>query len=149
MKLRALAIGAVTAAFLAIPTIAMAAWGQVTGNVNLRTGPSVQYSRILTLPAGASVWVNGPAGNGWLNVRYGNWTGYVSGNYVAGVYAGPRPPVYRPPVYPLPPPPRYGYWHQPRWDDHYHAWYDGRRWYRNGVWYNSPGGIYFGFSFGG
>ena len=40
MKLRALAIGAVTAAFLAIPTIAMAAWGQVTGNVNLRTGPS-------------------------------------------------------------------------------------------------------------
>ena len=48
----------------------------------------------------------------------------------------------------MPPPPRYGYWHQPRWDDHYHAWYDGRRWYRNGVWYNSPGGIYFGFSFG-
>lgn len=141
MKLRALVIGAATAVFLAIPGIAMAAWGQVTGNVNLRTGPSGQYNRITTLPAGARVWVNGAAGNGWLSVRYGNWTGFVSGNYIA--YASVRPRIYRPP-----PPPPTGYWHRPWWDDRYHTWYDGRRWYRNGVWFSNPGGLYFGFSFG-
>jgi len=141
MKLRALIVGAATAAFLAIPTIAMAAWGQVTGNVNMRSGPSVHYPRILTLPAGAQVWINGSAGNGWLSVSYGDWSGYVSGSYVAGYAPAPPGPVYRPP------PPTYGYYRDPWWDERYHAWYDGSRWYYDGAWYASPG-FYFGFSFG-
>jgi uncharacterized protein YraI len=147
MKLRALAIGAITAAFLAVPTIAMAAWGQVTGNVNLRTGPSTSYAKITTMPAGARVFVNGSAGNGWLSVRYGNVSGYVSGSYVATGYANNPPPRPRPGYF-RPAPPRFGYWHRPYWDNRHHAWYDGRRWYHNGVWYNDPSGFSLGFSFG-
>ena len=147
MKLRNLIIGAATAALLAVPTMAMAAWGHVTGNVNLRTGPGTNYARITTLPAGASVFVNGAAGNGWVNVRYGNVTGYVSGNYVTTNVVRPRPVPPRRGFF-RPPPPRHGYWRKPYWDNRHNAWYDGRRWYRNGVWYNDPSGFSFGFQFG-
>jgi len=148
MKLKALAMGAATAALLAVPTVANAAWSQTTGDVNMRAGPSTNYQRITTLPAGARVWVNGSAGHGWLSVRYNGRNGYVSANYVADSYVG-RPGPQRPPIMSRPPPPRYGYWHKPRWDSRHHAWYDGRRWYRNGIWYNDPSGFYFGFRFGG
>jgi hypothetical protein len=52
----------------------------------------------------------------------------------------------RPPIF-MGPAPMHGYWHKPYWDNRYGAWYDGRRWYRNGVWYNTPN-FSFGFSFG-
>ncbi len=146
MKLKALVIGATTVALLAIPAVANAAWGQLTGSVNLRTGPSTGYARITTLPAGARVWINGSAGNGWVSVQYGNWSGFVSGRYVAGARIAVPAPM-PPPVMHRPPPPHYGYWHQPRWDDRYHAWYDGHRWYRNGVWLSGPG-LHFGVTIG-
>ena len=151
MKLKALILGAATAAFLAVPTIASAAWGQVTGSVNMRTGPSPGYQRITTLPAGARVWVNGPAGNGWVSISYSGQSGFVSGSYIAssGIAIGEPYPGQRPPFMHRSPPPGGGYWHKPWWDGRYSAWYDGRRWYRNGVWFTTPPGFTFGFTFGG
>ncbi len=139
MKLKALSIAAALAAVVALPSAALAAWGQVTGNVNMRTGPGVNYQRITTLPAGARVWVGGSV-NGWYHVSYNGRDGYASGNYIAT--RGTRGPVMH-----RPPPPRSGYFHKPWWDNRHNAWYDGRRWYRNGIWYNSPNGFSFGFSF--
>jgi uncharacterized protein YraI len=140
MKLKALSVGAALVALLALPSAALAAWGQVTGNVNLRSGPGTGYHRILTLPAGARVWVGGTL-NGWYHVRFNGTEGYVSSSYVATA-------VMMPPRFVRPAPPRSGFWKKPWWDDRYHAWYDGRRWYRNGIWYNSPQGFSFGFTFG-
>ena len=164
MKLKAIVIGIATAAALAIPTVALADWGQVTGSVNLRTGPGANYHRITTLPAGARIWVNGSAGNGWVSVTWNNNAGFVSGKYVATGYANNyhRPPMTQPYYYnhrPMgsqfslfighPPAPTYGYWRKPWWDQNRQAWYDGHRWYHNGVWYNDPSGFSFGFNFGG
>lgn len=178
MKLRTALLGAVTAALVAIPAIAHAAWGFTTGNVNMRAGPGTGYSRITTLPAGAQVFV-GQKVNGWYQVTYNGQSGFVSGNYISTRGAppnvrpvpppppafvpppppprwggpGPRPPHWggpgpRPPQWGnRPPPPRSGYWRKPTWDQRHGAWYDGRRWYHNGVWYSSPN-FSFGFSIG-
>lgn len=164
MKLKAMVMGAATAALFAIPTVALADWGQVTGDVNLRAGPGTGYQRITTLPGGARIWVNGAAGNGWVSVTFNGLPGYVSGSYVAygNAYIAPRPYYAPPPPPPYytpgpqvgifvgrPPPPTYGYWRKPWWDDRYDAWYDGRRWYRDGDWYEEPSGFSFGINIGG
>jgi uncharacterized protein YraI len=145
MKLRTLAMGAVTALLMAVPTIAQAAWGYTTGAVNMRTGPSAGYAKVTTLPAGVQVWVGGQQ-NGWYHVTYNGRSGFVSGSYIdTRVAMGPRPgpgPGFRRGL-----PPRFGYVKRPWWDNRYQAWYDGRRWYRNGIWYNDPSGFSFGFSF--
>lgn len=161
MRFRQLALGAVTASLVAIPAIAHAAWGQATGSVNMRTCASTQCAKITTVPAGARVWVGGSQG-GWYQVSYNGANGFVSGRYIATNMGMPNrpPPFMGGPGYMGPgpggpgygfwgPPPRSGYWRQPWWDNRYQAWYDGRRWYRNGIWYNDPSGFSFGFSFGG
>lgn len=153
MRLRTLALGAIAAAAFAVPSIANAAWGQATGSVNMRTCASTQCAKITTVPAGAQVWVNGSQG-GWYSVNFNGRQGFVSGNYIAtGMMPGPRGPNWnRGPQWGggewRGPPPRSGFWRQPRWDNRHNAWYDGRRWYRNGVWFNDPSGFSFGFSFG-
>ncbi len=145
MKLTSILVGAMaTAAVWAVPSIAHAAYGQATGSVNMRTCASVNCARITVVPAGAQVWIAGQQGN-WLLVNYGNRQGYVHGNYIATAYAGTpmTPPAYGQPEFQVGffGPPRYGYWRQPWWDSRYYAWYDGRRWYRNGIWYNDPSGL--------
>jgi uncharacterized protein YraI len=143
MKLRTLAMGAVTALMLAVPTIAEAAWGLTTGSANVRTGPSTAYARIATLPGGAQVWIDGQQG-GWYHVVYNGRAGFVSSSLIDTRMAmGPRRNFNRGMA------PRYGYMQKPWWDNQHNAWYDGRRWYRNGVWYNNPSGFSFGFNFGG
>ena len=150
MKLRTMVLGAATAAFLAVPTMALAAWGQVTGNVNFRSGPTTAAPSYGTLAAGTRLWVNGPAGGGWLSVRVGKTNGYVSGNYVATSYANNVQPRYMQPRFNnRPPAPLFGYKQKPWWDNQKQAWYDGRRWYHNGIWYRDPSGFSMGFSFGG
>lgn len=176
MKLRTALIGAATAALVAIPAIAQAAWGVTTGSVNMRTGPSTGYAKVTTLPAGARIFVGGNVG-GWYQVTYNGVNGFVSSNYVStnagprmqnpgpqygnqfpprgpqygNPYQGPRFGNNRGPRWSQnrPPAPRSGYYRNPTWDARNGAWYDGRRWYHNGVWYNSPNGFSFGFSFGG
>lgn len=139
MKLKALVIAALTAALLAIPTVAQAAWGHATGDVNMRACPSVKCDRITVVPAGAPVWIMGND-HGWYLLRFDGARGYVSGKYVnvgASAYVVKRPPA-----------PTFGYWHTPVWDSRYHAWYDGHRWYRDGVWLSTPRGLHLGVGFG-
>lgn len=147
MRLRTLALGAVTAAsMVAIPAIASASPGTATGAVNMRTCASTSCARIGTVPAGAQVWINGQQGN-WLNVTFQGRQGFVHGNYVATGYAqAPRGPAFRGPGF-RPPPPNWGYARSPWWDEQRRAWYDGRRWYHQGRWYNRPpqGGFTFSF----
>jgi uncharacterized protein YraI len=146
MRFRQLALGAITASLVAIPAIAHAAWGQATGSVNMRTCASTNCAKITTIPAGARVWVSGSQG-GWYQVSFNGASGFASGRYIATAgFGGPGPgPGYG--GWQGPPPP-FGYWRKPWWDNRHNAWYDGRRWYRNGIWYNDPSGFSFGFSFG-
>jgi uncharacterized protein YraI len=148
MKLRTLALGAITASVIAVPAIAEAAWGQATGTVNMRACASTACAKIAVVPAGARVWVGGSQG-GWYQVRYGGAQGFVSARFIAtAVVTNPRY-NYNHQIGMMPPPPPFGYYQKPWWDNRHNAWYDGRRWYRNGIWYNDPSGFSFGFSFGG
>ena len=143
MKLKALAIGALLAAATAVPGIAQAAtwFGYTTGAVNMRYDATTAAPKILTLPGGARVSIDGQK-NGWYHVYYAGQAGYVSGSYITTRVAMMPRPMFRGPA------PMHGYYQKPWWDGQHQAWYDGRRWYRNGIWYNEPNGFSFGFSFG-
>jgi uncharacterized protein YraI len=153
MTLKSLAFAGVAATSLAIPGIAEAYWGQATGNVNMRTCGSTACSKILVVPAGAQVWIDGSSGS-WYRVNYGGYQGFVSSGYVRTAIAAAPPP--RPTVTfgfnaGRPPAPTFGFIGRPYWDSRYNAWYDGRRWYYNSRWYNAPprAGFSIGFNFGG
>jgi uncharacterized protein YraI len=137
---------------VAIPAIANAAWGTATGTVNMRACPSTQCARLTTVPAGAQVWIGGAQG-GWYQVSFAGANGFVSGRFIATGMANRPLPFYGNPGpqygFWQGPPPRFGYMQKPWWDNRHNAWYDGRRWYRNGIWYSDPSGFSFGFSFGG
>ena len=64
------------------PATAHAAAGYATGDVNLRTGPSTRYKRILTIPRGSHVEIYGCSGN-WCDTVYRGRRGWVSGSYLA------------------------------------------------------------------
>lgn len=53
-----------------------------TGSLNMRSGPSTAYARILTLPAGARVESLSVASTGWHKVSYTGKTGYISNRYI-------------------------------------------------------------------
>jgi uncharacterized protein YgiM (DUF1202 family) len=55
----------------------------ISDAVNLRTGPSVNYRLIMTIPAGARVEVLGTK-NTWYKVIYSGRTGYISPGHFAG-----------------------------------------------------------------
>ena len=58
--------------------------GTTTGSVNFRTGPSTSYSKVSgcsKVPKNASVEILGES-NGWYQVRYNGYTGYLSADYV-------------------------------------------------------------------
>lgn len=58
--------------------------GVTTGNINFRTGPSTSYSKVSgcsKVPKNASVEILGES-NGWYQVRYNGYTGYLSADYV-------------------------------------------------------------------
>jgi uncharacterized protein YraI len=144
-KMKKIALGAVAAAMMAVPAIAQAATGFTTGAVNMRTDAYVGAAKIMTLPAHAQVQFDPrQQKNGWYYVSYAGRAGYVSGSYITTRYANVQPrPFFRGNA------PTYGYYKKPWWDNRHQAWYDGRRWYRNGIWYNDPSGFSFGFNFGG
>lgn len=149
MKRRSLVIAAAFAAMLAMPQVAEAAWGYVTGAsaLNLRTCASVRCARITAMPYGARVWITGSTG-GWYQLNYNGVVGYASGRYVSTAVAAAPPPFVGPPVVYRPPPPTWGYRRAPSWDYRYRAWYDGHRWYFKGRWYDKPSGFFFGFRIG-
>lgn len=71
------------ALLLAVPVMAVAADGYVTGNVNLRAGPDVGYPVISVLPAGTPVAVQGCTQDwGWCDVIAYNDRGWMAGNFI-------------------------------------------------------------------
>lgn len=142
---KSLLLAALVAAGLALPSKADAATARVTVDLHLRTGPGTGYRSILVIPAGALVDVY--RCYSWCEVNYRGYIGWASARYISGA-AYPSYPRYPswPPVYYRPPPPTFGFIQPPWWDDHYHAWYDGRRWYYDGRWYDRPTfSLYFRF----
>jgi len=141
MRFKTAAFVGALALAAAIPGVAQAAtWAQTTSNLNFRA--TAGGSVIGTIPAGASVRIVGYAGS-WDQVAYGGQVGFVSATYLTTGYAQVQPRVIIRGAAPV-----RGYVHKPWWDNQHQAWYDGRRWYRNGVWYNSPN-FSIGFGFGG
>jgi uncharacterized protein YraI len=133
-------LGPAAAAMLAVlPHAAEAYWASVVTDLNLRACASATCARLAVMPRGATVWVNGSVG-GWDSVTWGGLTGFASARYLFAA-AVPGPLV-------RPPPPTFGFYVNPWWDPRYGAWYDGRRWYFNGRWYDQPSGFWFGFSIG-
>ena len=81
---KATLILAIVCAMLPAPAYAKAAdqTGTVTGNqVNLRTGPGLQYTRIAYLYKGDPLTITGNK-NGWYAVSYKGSQGYVYSDYV-------------------------------------------------------------------
>jgi hypothetical protein len=154
MRLRLTAVAATFVAALALPTMAEAALGVANTNANMRIGPSTAYARIATIPAGARFEVF--QCSNWCLVLWRGQQGYVAASLIStyGAFAREPGPRYGfgynpPPRFVRPPPPTWGYYQYPWWDNRYAAWYDGRRWFYNGRWYDRPNGLYFRFSFGG
>ncbi len=75
--------GALASLFLAVPTLAQAATGYVTGNVNLRAGPDSDYPLITQIRAGTDVDVQGCTADWeWCDVIVYNNRGWIAGNYI-------------------------------------------------------------------
>ncbi|MBQ2093413.1 MAG: SH3 domain-containing protein [Ruminococcus sp.] len=51
--------------------------------VSLRSGPGVGYTEYIRVPTRDGMVYLGEKSNGWYKVKYGDYTGYVSGNYVS------------------------------------------------------------------
>lgn len=74
---------------------AFAANGYTTGNVNMRTGPGVQYPRIAVVPVGSPVTIyECTRSRRWCSVRWHRYRGWVSGRYLR--FGDYRPRVYVP-----------------------------------------------------
>ncbi len=82
------------------PTALLAAPAIVTGNVNMRTGPSVKYQRITTLVAGVHVDAGPCQRNGWCKVRIGRFSGWASSRYVHFVSPYGAPQIIYPEIAP-------------------------------------------------
>ncbi|MFC5741735.1 SH3 domain-containing protein [Dyella tabacisoli] len=71
----------------ALPALAQAEEGVVTGNVNLRAGPHIEYPHIGVLPAGTRINIQGCTEHyEWCDVIVGGDRGWVSANYIQYVY---------------------------------------------------------------
>lgn len=109
-------------------TVAAAGPALVTADLNLRSGPGVNYGVVGMLPGGSTVNVVGCRGS-WCRVAGG---GYASRSYLDNrggpvyaaepVYVGP--PVYGPPVYVGPPAIGFGFGFGGGWGGH-HGWRGG------------------------
>lgn len=51
-------------------------------DVNLREGPSTEYAKITTIPAGSQVYILDADVNGWTRVEYEGDTGFVASKYL-------------------------------------------------------------------
>lgn len=75
--------GALASLFLAVPALAQATEGYVTGNVNLRAGPDSSYPLIAQIRAGTDVDVQGCTADWeWCDVIVYNNRGWIAGNYI-------------------------------------------------------------------
>lgn len=127
------AVLALCTALVVAPQPAAAGGGHTTGNVNMRTGPSTKYHRIVVIPRGAPVSIGQCArGNRWCRVNYRGHVGWVSRRYLSSG----RVFVQRAPVRRYVPAPHYG------------RYYHGRRVYGRRYYYpryGYYGGYYHGY----
>jgi uncharacterized protein YraI len=100
---------------------AFAANGYTTGNVNMRTGPSVYYPRITVIPVGSPVIIyRCTQGQRWCSVRWHGYRGWVSRRYL-------RFGDYRPRIYAPPPDIYFDFdFREPRWRDRHDRWHKAR-----------------------
>jgi uncharacterized protein YraI len=83
-----------TAIALAVPSIASAANGFVTGNVRLRAGPAWDYPMIANVRAGSPISILGcTAGWTWCDVVVFRDRGWLPGNRIQSTYQGQRAPI--------------------------------------------------------
>ncbi|MHA6641808.1 SH3 domain-containing protein [Mesorhizobium sp. A623] len=79
---------------ISAPSLAKAANGYATGNVNMRSGPGTEYGRIATIPAGAGITIRGClSGYNWCDVSFAGRRGWASSNYLQAVYQNRRRPL--------------------------------------------------------
>ena len=50
--------------------------------LNVRSGPGTEYTIVAQLYSGEDVIVTGEVGDGWLNIKTGEFTGCVKGSYL-------------------------------------------------------------------
>ena len=61
---------------------------RTTGNVNLRAGAGTTYSALTTVPSGSDIYVY-DRNDGWAQVSYGNYSGYISEKYISYINGYP------------------------------------------------------------
>jgi uncharacterized protein YraI len=89
-NLRLLAAAALVGAMM-VPGIAAAANAYTTGNVNQRAGPSTNFPRVSTIPAGVTVTIFGCVRDlGWCDTSWRGQRGWVSARYLQYLYGGRR-----------------------------------------------------------
>ena len=71
----------VSAQYVIIASDSGKATGVTTAALNMRTGPSTSYSKILTIPINTTLTLDGST-NGWYKVTYSSRTGWCSGQYI-------------------------------------------------------------------
>ena len=108
MRIRSLAVLAVALVAVGMPVAANAYQATTTSPVNVRAGAGSNFTRIATLPPGASLWVDF-CKSGWCAVNARGVTGWVARRYLSGASAGDggRNDSYRPPSLSAPAIPRY------------------------------------------
>ena len=55
----------------------------VTGDVNVRSGPGSEYTKLGVAKTGDKLTVTGVTGTNWYQISYNGKTGYVAGNYIS------------------------------------------------------------------
>ncbi len=103
MRIRSLAVAAALLAF-GVPATASAYQATTISPVNVRAGAGSNFTRLATLPSGASLWVDF-CQSGWCAVNADGVTGWVARRYLAGAGGGAY--SYRPPSLSAPAIPRY------------------------------------------
>ncbi|MCL7997246.1 SH3 domain-containing protein [Brucella sp. 21LCYQ03] len=86
------------ASALIAPVSASAMPATVTGNVNIRSGPGINYGKLFTLPAGFRLDA-GPCRGSWCQINNRGYRGWVSARFIRfGGYA--KGPIYPSNLYP-------------------------------------------------
>lgn len=123
-KLRILVITTFCLGLFALPTLALAARGYATTDVNMRAGPGTGYPIVTTIPARGPVNIHGCLSNrSWCDVTWDGHRGWVSARYLEYFYRDRY--VYLPQHFGTVGVPIITFEFGPYWDNYYR----GRRWY--------------------
>lgn len=99
--MRTILLSMVAAAMLFVPSLAVAADGFSTANVNMRSGPSTRYPAVTVIPVETELEIHGCLADvPWCDVSFYQGRGWVAAQYIATDYRQNRvylqPRYYRP-----------------------------------------------------